>query len=210
MGKISNNSGLYRYWLYTTGVSERVCVEQGTGEDCLILYIERHPIGSLLAWSTESTGAVYRGDVQIPAGRHVRLLLDGQQRMTTIYGVVRGKPPIFDGNPDVLEGLMFHLGREVFEYYQKLKMQDDPLWISVTELMKRHETFIDDFSVRLSEMGLPFREINGYIQKAINLQNILYTELHVQEISGQDKTLDVVVEIFNKVNSGGTNSPRVI
>ena len=165
----------------------------------------RHPIGSLLAWSTESQGAVYRGDVLIPIGRHVKLLLDGQQRMTTIYGVVRGKPPkFFDGNPDVLEGLMFHLGREVFEYYQKLKMQDDPLWISVTELMKRHETFIDDFSVRMSEMGLPFREINGYIQRAINLQNILYTELHVQEISGQDKTLDVVVDIFNKVNSGGT------
>jgi len=29
----------------------------------------------------------------------VKLLLDGQQRMTSLYGVVRGKPPkFFDGN----------------------------------------------------------------------------------------------------------------
>ncbi len=28
--------------------------------------------------------------------------------------------------------------------------------------------------------------------------------LHVEEVTGADKTLDVVVDIFNRVNSGGT------
>ena len=29
-------------------------------------------------------------------------------------------------------------------------------------------------------------------------------DLHIEEVTGQDKTLDVVVDIFNQVNSGGT------
>jgi hypothetical protein len=40
----------------------------------------------------------------------VKLLLDGQQRMTSLYGVVRGKPPkFFDGNAQAFTGLRFHL-----------------------------------------------------------------------------------------------------
>jgi hypothetical protein len=33
---------------------------------------------------------------------------------------------------------------------------------------------------------------------------ILEIELHTEEVTGADKSLDVVVDIFNKVNSGGT------
>ena len=58
----------------------------------------RHPVGGLLVWATESMTAAHRGDGPLAAGV-VKLLLDGQQRMTSLYGVVRGKPPkFFDGN----------------------------------------------------------------------------------------------------------------
>lgn len=36
------------------------------------------------------------------------------------------------------------------------------------------------------------------------LLSITEVELHVEEVTGADKTLDVVVDIFNRVNSGGT------
>ena len=54
----------------------------------------RHPVGGLLVWATQSEGARYRGDQQLAPGV-VKLLLDGQQRMTSLYGVIRGKPPKF-------------------------------------------------------------------------------------------------------------------
>jgi uncharacterized protein with ParB-like and HNH nuclease domain len=50
----------------------------------------RHPVGMLLVWATEAKTAIHRGDGSLPGGV-VKLLLDGQQRMTTLYGVVRGK-----------------------------------------------------------------------------------------------------------------------
>lgn len=54
----------------------------------------KHPIGSLLVWVTESESAMHRGDGPLAQGV-VKLLLDGQQRMTSLYGIIRGKPPNF-------------------------------------------------------------------------------------------------------------------
>jgi hypothetical protein len=97
----------------------------------------RHPVGGLLVWATESKTAGHRGDGPVAAGV-VKLLLDGQQRVTTLYGVVRGKAPkFFDGNAAAFTGLRFHLDTETFAFFQPLKMQGDPLWIDVTALMRQ-------------------------------------------------------------------------
>src|SRR3954464_4195193 len=97
----------------------------------------RHPVGSLLVWATESKTAEHRGDGPLAAGI-VKLLLDGQQRMTSLYGVIRGMAPkFFDGNAQAFTGLRFHLGNETFAFYQPLKMQDDPLWVDVTTLLRK-------------------------------------------------------------------------
>ncbi|MDE0623982.1 MAG: DUF262 domain-containing protein [Bryobacterales bacterium] len=97
----------------------------------------RHPVGGLLVWATQSEGAAHRGEGSLAAGI-VKLLLDGQQRMTSLYGVIRGRPPeFFDGSNRNFTGLQFHLEDESFEFYQPVKMKDDPLWIDVTGLMKK-------------------------------------------------------------------------
>jgi hypothetical protein len=45
------------------------------------------PVGGLLVWATESKSAAHRGEGQLAAGV-VKLLLDGQQRITSLYGVL--------------------------------------------------------------------------------------------------------------------------
>src|SRR5690606_42096212 len=50
----------------------------------------RHPVGSLLVWNTASDGAPARGGGKLQPG-HVKLLLDGQQRITTLYGIIKGQ-----------------------------------------------------------------------------------------------------------------------
>ena len=57
-----------------------------------------HPVGSLLVWATPAESADHRGEQELAPGV-VRLLLDGQQRITSLYGIVRGKSPaFFDGD----------------------------------------------------------------------------------------------------------------
>src|SRR6056297_1704250 len=66
---------------------------------------KRHPVGGLLVWSTEARTAAHRGDGELAPGA-VKLLLDGQQRITSLYGVARGRPPsFFDGDARAFTGL---------------------------------------------------------------------------------------------------------
>lgn len=164
----------------------------------------RHPVGGLLVWVTESSTAAHRGDGTLTPGV-VKLLLDGQQRMTSIYGVMRGEPPrFFDGNAKVFSGLRFHLDDEVFAFYQPVKMHDDPLWVDVTELMKKGNTGLSEFVTRLSTQPDLVPKIGDYVGRLSRLLGVADIDLHVEEVTGKDKTLDVVVDIFNRVNSGGT------
>lgn len=164
----------------------------------------RHPVGGLLVWATESRTAAHRGDGELAAGV-VKLLLDGQQRMTSLYGVMRGKPPrFFDGNAQAFTGLRFHLENEVFAFYQPVKMQDDPLWIDVTELMQKGNAGLGSYITRLSAQPELLAQLGDYVARLGRLLGIGEIELHIEEVTGADKTLDVVVDIFNRVNSGGT------
>ncbi|MFO8072039.1 MAG: hypothetical protein R6V85_09215, partial [Polyangia bacterium] len=46
--------------------------------------------------------------------------------------------------------------------------------------------------------------VGDYIGRLSRILGILDVDLHVDEVTGADKTMDVVVDIFNRVNSGGT------
>lgn len=171
---------------------------------------KRHPVGGLLVWVTESNSAQYRGDGSLSPGV-VQLILDGQQRITSLYGVVRGKPPkFFDGNKQAFTGLFFNLETETFNFYQPMKMQQDPLWIDVSKLMKEGSQAMAEFAQELSQRPECATKLGEYLQRLSHLLSITDIDLHVEQVTGADKTLDVVVDIFNRVNSGEQNYPKVI
>src|ERR1700753_1809564 len=80
-----------------------------------------YPVGSLLTWETFSEGAPRL------------LILDGQQRITTLYGISRGRPPaFFHGDERAFTGLRFNVEDETFEFHGPARA--DPPWIDVTAL----------------------------------------------------------------------------
>jgi hypothetical protein len=161
----------------------------------------RHPVGSLLVWLTKTEGAQARGSSPAPQGT-VKLLLDGQQRITTLCGILRGQPPrFFDGNAESFRGLHFHLEDEAFAFYAPLKMKDNPLWVDVTRLMQRGVgNFISEIVARPEFSS----NLSLYLDRLNRLGGIQDVDLHIEEVTGEDKTVDIVVEIFNRLNSGGT------
>ncbi len=161
----------------------------------------RHPVGMLLVWVTATERASARGDGALQPG-FVELLLDGQQRVTSLYGIIRGKPPqFFEGNDRAFTGLYFNLDEETFEFYAPLKMKDNPLWIDVTELMQQDS---GELVQRLATTAGLQAKLPIYIQRLMAVEGIQDVDLHVEQVTGEDKTVDVVVDIFNQVNSGGT------
>jgi len=156
-----------------------------------------YPVGGLLLWETVPAMTSVRGG---SADGGVRLLLlDGQQRITSLYGVIRGRPPaFFEGDPSAFTGLRFNVEDESFEFYAPLKMRDDIRWVDVTRLFTEGlEPFIREFSAYPDKLPV-------YLERLNRLLNLLNREFHEEKITGPDKDVDVVVDIFNRVNSGGT------
>jgi hypothetical protein len=164
------------------------------------LYL-RYPVGGLLVWVTKTENADARGNQQLTAG-NVELILDGQQRISTLYGILRGvPPPFFDGDATAFTDLYFNMESEVFEFYGPVKMRDNALWISVTELMRNG---LGPFITRLNSLPDLQPHLSTYINRLNQLMGIQSVPLHIEKVTGADKTVEVVVTIFNMVNSGGT------
>jgi|APSaa5957512535_1039671.scaffolds.fasta_scaffold25850_2 hypothetical protein len=160
------------------------------------------PVGTLLIWSTEADSKHMRGISKSDGRATVELLLDGQQRITSLYGIMRGcAPPFFQGNASSFTDLYFNVDTEVFEFYGPVKMSADPTWVSVTRIFL---TELDDLvgDIQPAEVD-PGRALT-HMKRLNSIQSIGNRVIHVDEITGRERTIDEVVEIFNRINSGGT------
>jgi hypothetical protein len=159
-----------------------------------------YPVGALLVWETEGSGQAVRGGAAL-AGQK-QLLLDGQQRVTTLYGIVRGRAPsFFEGDPEAFGGLRFNVEEEAFQFHAPVKMKGDPRWVDVSTLFVEGPSATYALLAAHPDTRGRFAE---YVDRVMKLRNILERVFHVEAITGADKTIDVVVDIFNRVNSGGT------
>lgn len=155
-----------------------------------------YPVGGLLMWETSTRNVAVRGE--ITQGGVRQLLLDGQQRVTSLYGVVRGTPPpFFEGDASAFTGLYFNVASQLFEFYRPSVMADDPCWISVTELFKNGAV---SFFKQLADQD----DAAIHLDRLNTLFQIKDRDFNVEKITGSDKSVDEVVDIFNRVNSGGT------
>jgi hypothetical protein len=164
----------------------------------------RHPVGSLLVWETQTDQVTdhARGDGNLAAGT-VKLLLDGQQRVTSLYGIIRGRAPkFFDGNAQAFTGLYFNIEEESFAFYMPTRMDGNPLWVNVTELMQPEGLGKIMASLFANPDLAP--KMESLMNRLNTIKNIKDREFHIESVTGADKTVDEVVEIFNNVNSGGT------
>jgi hypothetical protein len=163
-----------------------------------------YPVGGFMTWNTPADTAAARGGVSTDGT--VKLLLDGQQRATSLYGVIRGRAPkFFEGNHQAFTGLYFNVVDETFEFYAQSKMKNDPSWIDVSALMQRGAGGVGGLIQPMMQLASNDHDLMAtYLGRINDLAGIADREMHIEEVVGADKTIDVVVDIFNRVNSGGT------
>lgn len=89
---------------------------------------------------------------------------------------------------------------EVFQFYAPIRMSQEPGWTSVTGLM---EEGIGGFAGQIQENPALAPNFAKYIDRLNSIHMIRDVGLHVEEVTGDEKTVDVVADICNRVNSGG-------
>ncbi len=160
----------------------------------------KHPTGHLLMWRTYKPSLV-RGS-ESPKDGHSLLLLDGQQRLTTLYVLFNGEAPLFYEGESLYFDLHFNMQTEEFRFYQKSRMESNPTWIGVHEFLSGGLTTMLETIEQLGEdRRVAVQQNLARLSRLDSVRNYTYT---VDQVSGEELTVDQVVDIFNRVNSAGT------
>jgi len=136
-----------------------------------------------------------------------QIILDGQQRLTTLYMLLTGDIPPYYREEDILidpRNLFFSLIDGEFQYYQPVKMRDDPTWVSLTNCIQDTGQIAFDVAKNVhSEREDQYDAAQLYTRNLQNLKDILNIDLPEQVIP-PEATLDDAIDVFDRVNSLGT------
>lgn len=94
-----------------------------------------YPTGSFLIWKTPKVQKT-RGGNKNTDNKFYNLILDGQQRLTSLYALFKGVPPSFYEGEKLYFNLYFNLDTEEFVYYMEKRMKGKMEWVPVTEFFK--------------------------------------------------------------------------
>lgn len=155
-----------------------------------------YPTGSFLIWKTPTPPKV-RGEIASEESKAYRLILDGQQRLTSIFVLVEGEAPPFYEGEKLYFDIHFNVLKEEFAYYKKITMHENLEWIPVTAFFKQG---LAPFVQSRPAASRDFYFANfDKLSRLDQIKNYLY---YLKELTELD--MDRVVEVFNLVNSSGT------
>ncbi|KWW97479.1 hypothetical protein TH66_17740 [Carbonactinospora thermoautotrophica] len=151
-----------------------------------------YPTGSLLFWRTDETPETRAVAADAPVAKPAMLplyLLDGQQRLTSLYRV-------FTDHPEAQ--IVFNVETEAFQN-QSAATKKDPRWVKVYDVVGPDADLLDVLG-RLAEQNpqLDRKEIGRRLQQ---LAAISKYEYHMEVLTGFP--YQEIAQIFVRVNSGG-------
>ncbi|HXH24978.1 MAG TPA: DUF262 domain-containing protein [Vicinamibacterales bacterium] len=173
----------------------------------VVSLLRGYPVGGLLIWKTDSPPEL-KNVAKLPDKLGtVMVLLDGQQRLTTLHMLLTGTIPAYY-RPEEIENdprdLYFNLDTGDLQYYQPTRMKDDPLWQRVVDCFSEHS--VNLFQI-VQAKGLDGQaafalaeRLNANLTK---LRAVRDADLPAQIVPSSASLTDAI-DIFDRVNSQGT------
>jgi len=174
----------------------------------LISLFRDYPIGSFLLWETKNPPKVKNQAVDAERAGVTQVILDGQQRLTTLYLFIKNDIPPYYSEDDIAHDprdLYFNLKTGEFRYYQKQRMESSRLWQSVVDCF-RGDVEPVKIAKKINKEAEKdnFEEIFDPINENFNeLEEITDDLLSIQQVPN-DATIDEAIDVFDRVNSQGT------
>jgi len=177
-----------------------------------------YPIGAVMAWKpTEkikcrpfmenySSGDRLLSQLPIPAEERAFMILDGQQRLQSLYICFNGR---YNGErmylridrlADTSESNLHY----EFDFLADNEAEADPAWVHVSELIQLKVSKINQFvhkrlpAAPAEIHDLAIEIISTFVQEFAMDQSLLFQEVE------EELDYNHVLEVFERVNSGGT------
>ena len=160
--------------------------------------VKRYPIGTFILWKTNETLRSIRniGGLDFPPmteGDFVQYVLDGQQRITSLYAGFKGcMIKTGDGEKEV----------DYSEIYIDLEADEDgEIVLSEIDSTRSH-AFIKITELLQGGLGLATKYDQKY-HEIIEDYKVRFAEYTYQTITVSEAPIDIATEIFTRVNIGG-------
>ncbi len=172
----------------------------------MVSLFKEYPVGGLLFWKTNDPPELKNIDVLPETLGNIAVILDGQQRLTTLYMLIEGQIPPYYKDIDITNDprmLYFNLEDGDFQYFQATRMRGNPIWQPVVNCFNHG---VDAFEI-VGQQDLPgneaFKLAGRYQNNLMKLQQIKALELPAQ-IVPTHAAVEEAIDIFDRVNSQGT------
>lgn len=171
----------------------------------------QYPTGSLLVWNLNvdkarvSKKLKFKNDaVDLERIKSIDVLLDGQQRLTTLYiYCYDDSPPFYQQKeiPDKIWDLYFNIYNGDFKYYKASEMKNNPYWLPVPEIFEEKPNLYDLLN-RMDKDGDMelLQRLDGNVDRLRQIPDQFYPIQSVPTGCG----LGEAVEVFDLINSQGT------
>lgn len=174
----------------------------------IVSLFHEYPIGAFLFWKTDNPPEIKNYAVNVKDVGTVTVILDGQQRLTTLYLFLKNQIPPYYTGKDIRydpRHLHFNLEKGEFLYYKPKLMRNNPTWVSVVDCFAPDSDKINVFSIaeKISSEEKPFKLAQKLNQNLTRLRNVLERPFSVEYVPGESR-IDDAIDIFDRVNSLGT------
>jgi len=179
-------------------------------KDLIASLIKDYPTGTMLTWETNNPPEL-KGKYKYEANKGaVKIILDGQQRITTLYMLMRGNIPPYYTEKEIendIRNLYVNVESLELEYYKVKVMENNPLWVNITDIFKRkirERDITDELEKRNNGERLP-RERETIISNNIRAIELIETRDFLEQIIPVKATIKEAIDIFYIVNASGVN-----
>lgn len=168
--------------------------------------IKEYPTGTMLTWETSNPPELKGPHKYDERQGAVRLLLDGQQRVTSLYMLIKGEVPSYYTLAEIMNdtrGLYVNLETLELSYYMKTRMDNNPLWQNITDIFQKKVGAFDlqsRFAATGKEIGM--EELKALNDNIIRITGVLERDFPEQIIPVK-ATIREAIDIFYKVNASG-------
>lgn len=172
--------------------------------------IKDYPTGTMLTWETNTPPELkgtYKYEINKGA---VKLILDGQQRITTLYMLMTGTIPPYYTEKEIENDIMnlyVNLETLELEYYKIKVMENNPLWANITDIFKgkiRERDITDVLEKKNNGERLP-REKESLISNNIRAIERIEDRDFLEQVIPVRATIKEAIDIFYIVNASGVN-----
>ncbi len=163
--------------------------------------IKDYPFGTMLTWSTNKPPKM-KGDTSYNEKMGaIKLILDGQQRITSLYLIITGKiPPYYEEKEITVDtrGLYVNLENGELQYYKSTIMEKDPLWVNLTEVFNNNNILIDIVKKADKDQS----KIDKILKTHGKIKSIVDRDF-IEQVIPIEASIRDSIDIFYTVNTGG-------